>query len=127
MGVSCRVQWKLGTDTSAGAKAGALTVVGVLELGGWGQSDLAVQASVAEPVDVLGIGDLKIADALPRSAVADPFRLEQRVERLGQGVVVAVARGSDGGHRARLGQALGVASGDVLDALVAVMGLPSDV
>jgi hypothetical protein len=34
-----------------------VTVVVVLVLGGWDQSDLAVQASMVEPVDVLGDGD----------------------------------------------------------------------
>jgi len=60
-------------------------------LGGWYQADLAVQAPVVEPVDVLGDGDLQVVDVLPRALVADQFGLEQRVERLGQGIVVALS------------------------------------
>ncbi len=37
----------------------------LLELGWWDQSDLAVESSVVEPVDVLGDGDLEVVDALP--------------------------------------------------------------
>jgi len=63
-----------------------MTVVGLLVLGRWDQPDLAVQASVVEPVDVLRDGDLEVVDVLPWPLVADELGLEQRVERLGQGV-----------------------------------------
>jgi hypothetical protein len=65
-----------------------VTVVGVLVLGGRNKSDLAVQASVVEPVDVLDDGNLEVVDALPGAAVADQFGLEQRVERLGKRIDV---------------------------------------
>ena len=104
-----------------------MTVVVVLELGGWDQADLAVQAPVVEPVDVLGDGDLEVVDVLPGALVADQLGLEQRVERLGQGVVVRIAGGADRGDGAGLGEALGVADGDVLDALVAVVRQAGDV
>jgi hypothetical protein len=61
----------------------------VFVLGRWDQADLAVQPSVVEPVDVLGGGDLQVVDALPGALVADQLGLEQRVERLGQSVVIA--------------------------------------
>jgi hypothetical protein len=77
-----------------------VTVVVVLVLGGRDQSDLAVQSSVVEPVDVLGDGDLEVVDVLPRAPVADEFGLEQGVEGLGQGVVVGVAAEADRGDRA---------------------------
>ena len=48
-----------------------MTVVVVFVLDGWGQPDLAVQASVVEPVDVLGGGDLEVVDALPGTIAAD--------------------------------------------------------
>jgi hypothetical protein len=38
-----------------------------------------------------------------------PFSLEDRVERLGEGVVIAVALGSDRGHGTGHGEPLGVA------------------
>jgi hypothetical protein len=52
--------------------------------------ELPVEPSLVEPVDVLGDGDLDIVDRPPGTAsrVADEFALEQRVVRLGQGVVV---------------------------------------
>jgi hypothetical protein len=86
-------------------------------LGWWNEADLAVQASVVEPVDVLRDGELEVVDALPGSLVADQLGLEQRVERLGQRVVIAVTGAADGGDRAGLGEALGVAHGDVLTRL----------
>ncbi len=80
----------------------------------WGdEADLAVQAAEVEPVDVLGDGDLQLVDVLPKSAVADELGLEQAVERLGHGIVVAVALASDRGHGAGLGEAFGVADGEV--------------
>ena len=72
-----------------------MTVVGVFALGGRKESDLAVQASVVEPVDVLSDGDLEVVDALPGSAIADQFGLEQRVERLGQRVEAPMSSGLD--------------------------------
>jgi hypothetical protein len=44
-----------------------VTVVIDFVLNRWDEADLAVQASVAEPVDVLGDGDLEVVDALRRS------------------------------------------------------------
>nr|WP_299520987.1 hypothetical protein [uncultured Serinicoccus sp.] len=38
---------------------------------------LSVQASVVEPVDVLGDGGLEVVDVLPGSLVADELGLEQ--------------------------------------------------
>lgn len=94
-----------------------MTVVVVFELGQRDEPDFAVQAAVVEPVDVLGGGDLDLVEVEPGSAVADEFGLEQQVERLGQGVVIRVAGGSDRGDRAGLGQTLRVADGDIVDAL----------
>src|ERR1035437_659021 len=56
----------------------------------WDQPDLAMRRKV-EPVDVLGDRDrgrdLEVVDPAPRAFFADKFGLEQRVERLGHGVV----------------------------------------
>jgi hypothetical protein len=65
-----------------------VTVVVVLVLRGRDEPDLVVEASVVEPVDVLGDGDLEFIDVLPRPVVADQLGLEQGVERFGEGVVV---------------------------------------
>ena len=82
---------------------------------------------MVEPVDVLGDGDLEVVDASPRSSVADELGLEEGVERLGEGVVIAVAGGANGGDRAGLGEALGVAHREVLDSLVRVVDQAVDV
>ena len=50
---------------------------------------------------VTGDSDLEVVDVLPRAAVAHELSLEQRVERLGQRVVVAVAGRADGGPGCR--------------------------
>jgi len=82
---------------------------------------------VVEPVDVLSNGDFQVVDVLPWALVADQLGLEQRVEGLGQSVVVGVAGRADGGHGAGLGQPLGVANREVLHSLVAVVGQARDV
>ncbi len=94
-----------------------VTVVLGLELHRRDGADLAVQASVVEPVDVLGDRDLEVVDVLPRALVADQLSLEQRVERLGEGVVVAVAGRPDGGDGTSVGEPLGVAQREILQAL----------
>ena len=102
-------------------------MVDVLELDGRDHADLAMEPSVVEPVDVFRGRDLELVDARPRAEVAHQFGLEQRVEGLGQGVVIGVAGRADGCDCAGFGEALGVADGDVLDALVAVVREPGDV
>ena len=42
---------------------GVFTVVLPLVIDGWAHSDLAVKTPVVEPVDVLGDGDLDVADS----------------------------------------------------------------
>ena len=65
-------------------------MIGVLELDGRDHADLAVKSPVIEPVDVFRGRDLEVVDALLRALLADQLGLEQRVERLGQSVVVGV-------------------------------------
>ena len=84
-------------------------MVDVLELDGRNHADLAVQTPVIEPVDVFRGRDLEVVDVLPGPEVTDQFCLEQRVEGLGQGVVIRVAGGADRGDRAGLSKTLGVA------------------
>ena len=54
---------------------GGLTVVAVFELGGWDESELAVQAAVVEPVDVLEGGELDMVEPLPGSSAAGELGL----------------------------------------------------
>nr|WP_234401609.1 hypothetical protein [Thermobifida halotolerans] len=110
-----------GNQRVDGYRSGIVLVEVGLGLRWWDQSDLAVQAAVVEPVDVLGDREFKVVDVLPRAAVADRLGLEQRVERLGQGIVVGVAGGFDRDHRASLGQALGGAHREIPHAAAGVV------
>jgi hypothetical protein len=82
----------------------------VLVFDGWDQADLAVEASVVEPVDVFDDGDLEVGDGFPWASVADHLAFEERVERLGKGIVVWVAARADGGDDASVGEASRVAN-----------------
>src|SRR5688572_28607165 len=93
----------------------------------WDHSDRGVQSAMVEPVDVFGDRELEVVDRSPGSAVADEFGFEERVERFGQGVVVAVAAGSDRCDGTGFGESFGVADRSVLDSSVAVMGEPARV
>ena len=72
-------------------------------------ADLAVETPVVEPIYVLSHGDLEVVDVPPWALVADKFGLEQRVERLGEGIVIAIALGPYGGDSVCFFQPLGVA------------------
>jgi len=50
--------------------------VGFLVFDGWDQADLAVEASVVEPVDVFDDRNLEVGDGFLRSPVADQFGCE---------------------------------------------------
>jgi len=53
--------------------------------------------------------ELDVVDPLSRTAPADQLGLVEPHHRLGQGVIVGIAFGSDRGDGAGLGQSLGVA------------------
>ena len=97
--------------------------MGVLFFDGCDVAEFAVQSSVVEPVDVLGDSDLEVVDPFPRATVADQFGFEERIERFGQGIVVTIALGANGGDGFRVGEALGIANGTILNAPVRVMYL----
>jgi len=63
-----------------------LTVVGGLERRGGGEAgagfDLAVEATVVEPVDVFEGGELDVVEAAPRTLRVDELPLVEPVERL---------------------------------------------
>src|SRR6266516_2059088 len=99
-------------------------MVGRLELRGWDHAQLAVQAAVVEPVDVFQGGVLHVLQSPPGAAVADQLGLVQAVEGFSQGVVLTVAPRADRGHGTSLGQALGVANGEILRATVAMVDQP---
>ena len=96
-------------------------MIGGLELRGGDHAELAVQAAVVEPVDVLQGGVFDVVQAAPGAAVPDQLGLVQPVEGLGERVVIAVAARADRGDRTGLGEALGVADREVLDAADALL------
>lgn len=98
-----------------------MPVVVRLELDGPNHAELAVESPVVEPVDVLDRRDLEVRDAAPGPLVADEFDFEDRVHRLREGVVVAVALGADRRDRACFGESVGVADCSLLDSAVAVV------
>src|SRR2546428_3279150 len=85
-----------------------------LELCRRDHANLTVQAPVVEPGDVLEGLELDVVQAAPRSFLVNQFGLVQAVEGFGERVVVRVAAGADGSHRARAGEPLRVADGEIL-------------
>jgi hypothetical protein len=94
-----------------------LSSEGGLELGRRDMPNGLQEPVMVEPVDPFQGGVLDLVDALPGAAPADQLGLVQPDDRLGQGVVEAVAAGTDRAGGAGLGEPLGVADGQVLAAL----------
>ncbi len=84
----------------------------------WPIADLPM--AMVEPVDVFGHSDLELVDVRPWGFVGDEFGLEQRVERLRQGIVIRIALGPDGGHHVGFGQAFGKVDSALLHSSVGV-------
>ena len=102
----------------------------VVEVFGFGWRDAAgvvvVEPAAVEPVDPFQGGELEVLEPSPGAAVADELGLVEPDDRLGQGVVVAVAAGSHRADRGVRGEALAVTDGQILTAAVAVMDHPGD-
>src|SRR6186997_3342583 len=90
-----RLSWRLVLLGTGQQGCGRLLNEGGLELGGRDHAQLAVQAAVVEPVDVLKRGVLHVVEPPPGASMADQRGLVQAVERLGQRIVVAVAARAD--------------------------------
>lgn len=81
---------------------------------GWGVSvlvffwgvhvDRGMRADGVVPVDPLGRRDLQVVDGVPGALVSDQFGFIQRVECLGERVVVGVALGADRGDGVAVGK-----------------------
>jgi hypothetical protein len=101
---------------------------GGFELGRRDRTNGLQEPAMVEPVDPFQGGVLDLVDALPGASPADQLGLVQPDDRLGQGVVVAVAAGTDRGDRAGVGEPFGVADGQVAGRLRrASPGLPTRV
>jgi hypothetical protein len=90
---------------------GLLTVEHLLELCRRDIADRFEKAALVEPVHPIQSGELHVLESLPRTFLADWLRLVEADDALGQGVIVAVAPGTDRGDAAGLGQASGIADG----------------
>jgi len=82
---------------------------GGLELGRRDMANGLQEPAVVEPVDPLQGGVLDLVNPLPGAALADQLGLVQPDNGLGQGVVEAVAAGTDRGDGAGFGEPFGVA------------------
>jgi hypothetical protein len=96
-----------------------------LELGWRDIANGLQEPAVVEPVHPLQGGVLDLIKAPPGAALADQLSLVQPNDRLGQGIVIGVPAGTHRGDRAGLGQAFGVANGQVLAAPVRGCTSPS--
>jgi len=93
-----------------------LTVVEVFDLGRWSLADLAVQATMVEPVDVLEGGELQLIEGAPGPAPSDQLALVEPDGRFGDRVVDRIADRSHRWCRTDLSQALGETNGRELTA-----------
>ncbi len=102
-----------------------LTVVGSLERRRGGEAgagfDLAVEASVVEPVDVGERRELDVVETSPWAFRVDQLPLVEPVERLDEGIVVAVALRADRRNDVVVGEPVGVANAEILHSAIAVM------
>jgi Integrase core domain len=84
-----------------------VTVVAVLEFGWWDVAAAFVESSVVEPVDPFQGGDLDVVGGAPGASGFDQFGFVETVDGLGEGDVVAVAGGADGGVDAGVQESFG--------------------
>ena len=90
---------------------------------GWRDvSDGPGQASAVEPIHPSQRLPFHRVRRFPRAEPVDDLGLEQPDDRLGQGIIVAVAGGSDRWLEARFGRPFGVASRQILTATIRMMG-----
>ena len=89
-----------------------MTVVRLLGFDGCEVVGVSERSVVVGPVDPLGGGDLEVVGMLPRPFVARQLCLEQL--NAGQRIVIRVAGAANRGDCIGVGEALGVAHGELL-------------
>ena len=92
---------------------------------GWDIADRLQQLPVVEPLHPFERGVLDGFEGPPGSASMDDLGLVEAVDRLGQGVVVAVADAADRWLDPGLGETLGIFDRDILAAAIAVVNEPA--
>lgn len=97
-----------------GSLTGLTAVIVFLSFRWRNVADGLEQGVLIEPGDPLQRCQLHRLGAFPGATAMDQLRFVESVDRLGQGVVVAVALAADRRFDARLGESLGVADGHVL-------------
>ena len=98
-----------------------LSIVRRFGLGRRSVSDRLEDPAVVEPIDPLEGCELHCFEAPPRAAGSNHLGLVQPDDGLGQGVVVRIANAADRLLDAGLGQAFGVADGQILRPADALM------
>ena len=73
-------------------RAGLSELVGRFQFGWRDMPDLAMQAPVVEPVDVLEGGDLDVVDRTPGAAAVDQLRLVEPDRRLREGIDAPIVK-----------------------------------
>ena len=102
-----------------------LGIIARLGLGGRDISDGFEQPAIVEPIHPFKGGEFDRLEAAPGSPPVDQLGLVEAVDGLGQRVVVGIADAADRGLDASLGQTLGVADRDVLNAPIAMVNEPA--
>ena len=97
------------------------SVVAFLGFGRWYVADGREEPAIVEPVDPFERGVFNGLEGSPRTSSVDHLGLVKAVDRLGQGVVVAVAHAAYRRLDPGFGKALGRLDRDVLAAAVAVV------
>ena len=96
-------------------------IIVLLGFGGRDVADGFEQPPVIEPVDPFEGGVFDSLEAAPWATPMDDLGLVKAIDRLGQGVVVAVADAADRRFDAGFGEPLGVFDRDILAAAITVI------
>ena len=102
-------------------------MVGDLELGWRGVAAGRVQALVVPPSHPCRGGELDLVGRPPGSLRPNELGLVQAVDRLGEGVVEAVAPRADRGDGSLVGEALRGPDREVLDSAIGMVDEPAEI